>query len=72
MPTVDILAIAAHRDDVELSCGGTLLVAGACACWALDNNIAARLALKDPVQVLRVKALCAGKYAKVCKAHKIG
>jgi bacillithiol biosynthesis deacetylase BshB1 len=27
MPTVDILAIAAHRDDVELSCGGTLLVA---------------------------------------------
>lgn len=27
MPTVDILAIAAHRDDVELSCGGALLVA---------------------------------------------
>ncbi|MEP6508500.1 MAG: bacillithiol biosynthesis deacetylase BshB1 [Gemmatimonadales bacterium] len=27
MPKVDILAIAAHRDDVELSCGGTLLVA---------------------------------------------
>jgi len=27
MPKVDILAIAAHRDDVELSCGGALLVA---------------------------------------------
>jgi len=27
MPQVDILAIAAHRDDVELSCGGTLLMA---------------------------------------------
>ena len=27
MPKVDILAIAAHRDDVELTCGGTLLVA---------------------------------------------
>lgn len=27
MPKVDILAIAAHRDDVELSCGGTLLTA---------------------------------------------
>lgn len=27
MPKVDILAIAAHRDDVELSCGGTLLAA---------------------------------------------
>jgi N-acetylglucosamine malate deacetylase 1 len=27
MTTVDILAIAAHRDDVELTCGGTLLKA---------------------------------------------
>jgi LmbE family N-acetylglucosaminyl deacetylase len=23
--TVDVLAVAAHRDDVELTCGGTLL-----------------------------------------------
>lgn len=29
MPTVDILAIAAHRDDVELTCGGTLIKAAA-------------------------------------------
>jgi N-acetylglucosamine malate deacetylase 1 len=29
MPTVDILAIAAHRDDIELTCGGTLLRAAA-------------------------------------------
>lgn len=27
--SVDILAIAAHRDDIELTCGGTLLVAAA-------------------------------------------
>ena len=27
MPTVDILAIAAHRDDVELTCGGALIKA---------------------------------------------
>jgi LmbE family N-acetylglucosaminyl deacetylase len=27
MHTVDILAIAAHRDDVELTCGGTLVKA---------------------------------------------
>ncbi len=26
LPSVDILAIAAHRDDVEQTCGGTLLV----------------------------------------------
>jgi N-acetylglucosamine malate deacetylase 1 len=29
MPTVDILAIAAHRDDVELTCAGTLIKAAA-------------------------------------------
>ena len=28
MDSVDILAIAAHRDDVELTCGGTLIKAG--------------------------------------------
>jgi bacillithiol biosynthesis deacetylase BshB1 len=27
MPPLDLLAIAAHRDDVELTCGGTLAVA---------------------------------------------
>jgi len=39
---------------------GAAAIGLACACWALDNNLAARLALKDPVQVLRIKALCAG------------
>jgi N-acetylglucosamine malate deacetylase 1 len=29
MPTIDILAIAAHRDDVEQTCGGTLLAMNA-------------------------------------------
>lgn len=29
MEPVDVLAIAAHRDDVELTCGGTLLAAAA-------------------------------------------
>jgi hypothetical protein len=27
--SIDLLAIAAHRDDVELTCGGTLLKAAA-------------------------------------------
>jgi drug/metabolite transporter (DMT)-like permease len=39
---------------------GAALVALACALWAVDNNCSARLALKDPAQVLRVKALVAG------------
>lgn len=39
---------------------GALAVAGACACWALDNNLAARLSLRDPVAVVRAKSLVAG------------
>lgn len=27
MPRIDLLAVAAHRDDVELTCGGTLIAA---------------------------------------------
>lgn len=39
---------------------GALAVAAACAAWALDNNLAARLALRDPVEVVRAKSLVAG------------
>jgi drug/metabolite transporter (DMT)-like permease len=36
---------------------GALALAGACACWALDNNLTQRLALRDPAALVRVKAL---------------
>jgi drug/metabolite transporter (DMT)-like permease len=39
---------------------GALAVAGACAAWALDDNLGQRLSLRDPVAVTRVKALAAG------------
>jgi drug/metabolite transporter (DMT)-like permease len=39
---------------------GSLAVAGACAGWALDNNLGQRLSLRDPVAVTRAKALVAG------------
>ena len=39
---------------------GGVLVAAACFFWAIDNNCSARLALKDPAQVLRMKAFFAG------------
>ncbi|TMA28600.1 MAG: DMT family transporter [Deltaproteobacteria bacterium] len=42
------------------SAAGAAAIALACLCWALDNNLTARLALKDPVQVLRYKTLGAG------------
>lgn len=39
---------------------GVLLLASACACWAIDNNVTQRLALKDPLRLVRIKALGAG------------
>jgi drug/metabolite transporter (DMT)-like permease len=48
------------RGEVAASAAGPVAIALACLCWALDNNLSARLAMKDPVQVLRIKTLIAG------------
>ena len=57
-----VIAAAALLGPLSLHGGGAgaALVAAACFCWAIDNNCSARLALKDPAQVLRIKAVCAG------------
>jgi drug/metabolite transporter (DMT)-like permease len=39
------------------SMGGALALVGACAAWAIDNNFTRRVALRDPVAVVRVKTL---------------
>jgi drug/metabolite transporter (DMT)-like permease len=39
---------------------GVLLLAAACLCWAIDNNMTQRLSLRDPFAIVRVKALGAG------------
>ena len=39
---------------------GSLAIGLACLCWAIDNNLSARLSLRDPVVVVRVKMLSAG------------
>lgn len=39
---------------------GVLLLAAACLCWALDNNLTQRLSLRDPFAIARVKTLVAG------------
>jgi drug/metabolite transporter (DMT)-like permease len=39
---------------------GVLLIAGACAAWAVDNNLTQRLSLRDPIAIVRIKALGAG------------
>ena len=53
-------ALLGARGEWSVSAAGAAAIALACLCWALDNNFSAHLALKDPVQVLRIKALCAG------------
>ncbi len=39
---------------------GALAVAAACLAWAVDNNLSQRLALHDPVAIVRTKSLVAG------------
>jgi drug/metabolite transporter (DMT)-like permease len=39
---------------------GPLTVAGACFCWAIDNNLTRKLSGGDPVQIAGIKGLVAG------------
>jgi len=34
---------------------GPMLIAGACACWALDNNFTRRISAADPVWIARLR-----------------
>jgi drug/metabolite transporter (DMT)-like permease len=36
---------------------GALAVAAACLAWAIDNNLTQRLSVRDPIAVVRIKAL---------------
>ena len=39
---------------------GSLAVAGACFCWAIDNNLTRKVSGGDPVQIAAIKGLVAG------------
>jgi drug/metabolite transporter (DMT)-like permease len=39
---------------------GPLLVAAACACWAIDNNLTQKVSTVDPVRIAMLKGLIAG------------
>jgi drug/metabolite transporter (DMT)-like permease len=39
---------------------GAVAVAGATCCWAMDNNLTARISVKDPVAIALLKGLVAG------------
>jgi drug/metabolite transporter (DMT)-like permease len=38
----------------------SLAVAGACLCWAVDNNLTRKISAGDPVQIAGIKGLAAG------------
>jgi drug/metabolite transporter (DMT)-like permease len=46
--------------NVEADWVGILLIAGACAGWALDNNLTQSLTVRDPRSIVRIKAGVAG------------
>jgi drug/metabolite transporter (DMT)-like permease len=39
---------------------GALLIAGACLCWGIDNNLTRKLSSADPVEIAMLKGLVAG------------
>lgn len=48
--------------EVGADTSGVVLLAGACFCWALDNNLTQRLSLRDPFAIVRAKTLVAGVF----------
>ncbi len=39
---------------------GAVLIAGACLCWGIDNNLTRKLSSADPMQIAMLKGLVAG------------
>src|SRR5437899_8997734 len=48
-----------------------LAVAGACLCWALDNNLTRKISAGDSVKIARIKGLAAGT-VNLCAAAVFG
>ena len=57
--TAGAVALAFEGWHVRLS-ASAVLVAGACAAWALDNNVTRKVATSDPLQIVALKGLVAG------------
>ncbi|MCB9706671.1 MAG: EamA family transporter [Myxococcales bacterium] len=51
--------------EIAVDGAGVVLIAAACLCWALDNNLTQRLTLRDPVALVRIKTLGAGLFNTV-------
>jgi drug/metabolite transporter (DMT)-like permease len=57
---VGALAVSYRPGGVAVEWGGVAAIAGACLAWGIDNNLTARLSVRDPLQIVLVKALGAG------------
>lgn len=60
MVLVGVMGLAWSPTAIHLDVLGVLALTGACASWAIDNNLTQRLTVRDPVALVRVKALSAG------------
>jgi drug/metabolite transporter (DMT)-like permease len=54
------LVLRLQPGELGADAAGVALIASACLCWALDNNLTQRLTLRDPFAIVRVKTLVAG------------
>ncbi|WP_298224309.1 DMT family transporter [Acidocella sp.] len=52
-------ALLSWQGRASLDVGATL-IAGACLCWGIDNNLTRKLSSADPVQIAMLKGLVAG------------
>jgi drug/metabolite transporter (DMT)-like permease len=50
------LLLAWSAGDLSADPLGTAVLAAACLCWAVDNNLTQRLSLRDPVALVQLKA----------------
>lgn len=51
--------LAWNGQGISLDFGG-VLIAAACLCWGIDNNLTRKISAADPVQVAMIKGLAAG------------
>ncbi len=57
---VSAALLGLRAGELGVSWTGVAAIAGACLCWAVDNNLSQRLSGKDPVVIVQVKGLTAG------------
>jgi drug/metabolite transporter (DMT)-like permease len=57
---VGAVVLSYEPGQVRAEIPGVALIAAACTCWGLDNNLTARVSRRNPVQITYIKALGAG------------